>query len=165
MTGAQVRRNWRRWFTHRDRNRCSPVLPGGGGAKAGRVSVERLTAVTDRSATGISEDSLPKDPPHLLPRPWSLLSTLRPWSVVRTLSVVARVVSRCVSRRAGRRARAWAIPRAHAPHRGTHPGPPYYGLRGLPRARTTATARARSEVSDVRVGAVSCPSTYLFGLS
>ena len=34
-----------------------PVLPGGGGAEAGRVSVERLTAVTDRSATGISEVS------------------------------------------------------------------------------------------------------------
>ena len=53
-----MRRDWRRWFTHRDRNRCSPVLPGGGGAKAGRVSVERLTAGTDRSATGISEDCL-----------------------------------------------------------------------------------------------------------
>ena len=52
--GAQVRRSWRRRFTHRDRNRYSPVLPGGGGAEAGRVSVERLTAVTDRSATGIS---------------------------------------------------------------------------------------------------------------
>ena len=35
-----------------------PVLPGGGGAETGRVSVERLTAVTDRSATGISEVSL-----------------------------------------------------------------------------------------------------------
>ena len=34
-----------------------PVLPEGGGAEAGRVSVERLTAVTDRSATGISEAS------------------------------------------------------------------------------------------------------------
>ena len=33
-----------------------PVLPEGGGAEAGRVSVERLTAVTDRSATGISEE-------------------------------------------------------------------------------------------------------------
>ena len=89
IPGAQVRRNWRRWFTHRDRNRCSPVLPGGGGAKAGRVSVERLTAVTDRSATGISEDGLPKDHPHLLPRPWPLSTTLRPWSVVRTLNVTA----------------------------------------------------------------------------
>ena len=68
----------------------------------------------------------------------------------RYVSAVARAVSRCESKRTGRRARAWAIPRAHAPHRGTHPGPPYYGLRGLPRARTTATARARSEVSVVR---------------
>ena len=32
-------------------------MPEGGGAEAGRVSVERLTAVTDRSATGISEVS------------------------------------------------------------------------------------------------------------
>ena len=60
--GAQVRRNWRRRFTHRDRNRCSPVLPGGGGAEAGRVSVERLTAGTDRSATGISGS---RPPPYV----------------------------------------------------------------------------------------------------
>ena len=57
-----------------------PVLPEGGGAEAGRVSVERLTAVTDRSATGISEVSLAALS-ALLPRPWSLPTTLRPWYV------------------------------------------------------------------------------------
>ena len=43
-----------------------PALPEGGGAEAGRgrsPSVERLTAVTDRSATGISEDC-PRASPH-----------------------------------------------------------------------------------------------------
>ena len=43
--------------------------------------MERLTAVTDRSATGISEDSLAALP-ALLPRPWPLPTTLRPWSVL-----------------------------------------------------------------------------------
>ena len=56
-------------------------MPEGGGAVTGRLSVERLTAVTDRSATGISEDSLAALP-TLLPRPWPLPTTLRPWSVL-----------------------------------------------------------------------------------
>ena len=46
----------RRTQSARERRRVLPALPEGGGAVTGRSSVERLTAVTDRSATGISED-------------------------------------------------------------------------------------------------------------
>ena len=45
----------RRTQSARERRRVLPALPEGGGAVTGRSSVERLTAVTDRSATGISE--------------------------------------------------------------------------------------------------------------
>ena len=41
--------------------------------------VERRTAVTDRSATGIGEDSLAALS-TLRPRLWPLSTTLRPWS-------------------------------------------------------------------------------------
>ena len=76
--------------------RVLPALPGGGGAEAGRVSVERLTAVTDRSATGISEDSLAALI-TLLPRPWSLPTTLRPWSVLPGARVQRRQAGRAGS--------------------------------------------------------------------
>ena len=57
--GAQERevRFPRRTQSARERRRVLPALPEGGGAVTGRSSVERLTAVTDRSATGISEES------------------------------------------------------------------------------------------------------------
>ena len=76
-----------------------PALPEGGGAEAGRgrsLSVERLTAVTDRSATGISEDSLAALP-ALLPRPWPLPTTLRPWSVLPGARVQRRQAGRAGS--------------------------------------------------------------------
>ena len=80
--GAQERgvRFTRRTQSARERRRVLRALPTGGGAVTGRLSVERLTAVTDRSATGISERR-PCGPPRLLPRPWPLPTTLRPWSV------------------------------------------------------------------------------------
>ena len=74
-------------------------MPEGGGAEAGRgrsLSVERLTAVTDRSATGISEDSLAALP-ALLPRPWPLPTTLRPWSVLPGARVQRRQAGRAGS--------------------------------------------------------------------
>ena len=73
-------------------------MPEGGGAEAGRgrsLSVERLTAVTDRSATGISEDS--RGVPTLLPRPWPLPTTLRPWSVLPGARVQRRQAGRAES--------------------------------------------------------------------
>ncbi|MDC0525828.1 hypothetical protein OAO87_02420, partial [bacterium] len=68
--GAQVvRRYVRQRSPARTVIDASGALPEGGGAEAGRVSVERRTAVTDRSATGISEDSLAALS-TLLPRAW-----------------------------------------------------------------------------------------------
>ena len=111
---------------HVKKNRYSRTLPEGGGALTGRLSVERRTAVTDRSATGISEAGR-SALSTLLPRPWSLPTTLRPWSVRprSTDQIDVSQVKRAVGKsRAGRRgARIRATPCKRAPRRGTHPGP------------------------------------------